>query len=112
MGAMRALPPESAPLVQSVVRRTREKGIAGDWAGQASKLYAQSVQPALQRQLDLLQSWRPGAVHDAGCWRLKDGEAYYAVSLKNATTTGVTPDEVHKTGLDLVASLSARPTRS
>jgi hypothetical protein len=47
------------------------------------------------------------ATHDAGVWRLKDGGDYYAVSLKNYTTSTMTPDEIHQLGLDLVTSISA-----
>ena len=56
----------------------------------------------------LLESLKPKAVHDAGCWRLPDGEAYYATALVGQTTTKITPDEVHKLGRDVTAELSAR----
>ena len=105
--AFLAYEPEKAPLVASLVRRTKEKNIEGDWAGQAQGLYAEKVRPALARQLALLEGLRPKAVHDAGCWRLPDGDEYYRLGLRNYTTSNITPDEVHKTGLDLVASLGA-----
>ena len=105
--AFLAYEPEKAPLVASLVRRTKDKNIEGDWAGQAQGLYAEKVRPALARQLALLEGLRPKAVHDAGCWRLPDGDEYYRLGLRNYTTSNITPDEVHKTGLDLVASLGA-----
>jgi len=108
MNAFLKSEPGDAPVVKSLVRRTGEKKIAGDWAGQASALYAEKVRPALARQAALLDSLKGKAVHDAGCWRLPDGDAYYATSLKQYTTAAITPDEVHKLGLDLVASLSAQ----
>jgi uncharacterized protein (DUF885 family) len=40
-------------------------------------------------------------------WRLKDGAAFYALSLKSATTSTLSPAEVHATGLDLVRSHQA-----
>jgi uncharacterized protein (DUF885 family) len=107
MKAFAGTPTAQAPLVLSVARRTKEKNIPGDWAGEAAKLYEGSVLPALKRQIALLESARPKAVHDAGVWRLKDGADYYAVSLKNYTTATLTPDEIHKLGLDLVTSISA-----
>jgi uncharacterized protein (DUF885 family) len=107
MRALRAGPAEQADLVQSLVRRAKDKGLAGDWAGRASRVYVGKVQPALDRQIGLMRELRARAVHDAGVWRLPDGEAYYAASLASATTTRITPEEVHQTGLDLVASLSA-----
>jgi uncharacterized protein (DUF885 family) len=105
--AFLAYEPEKAPLVASIVRRTGEKKIDGDWSKAAQGLYVDKVRPAMQRQAELLESLRPKAVHDAGCWRLPNGEEYYRVSLRNYTTSNITPDEVHKTGLDLVRSLGA-----
>ena len=106
--SMLGVAPDASPLVLSVARRAKEKGIAGDYAGQAERLYAEKVRPALARQAALLQGWRPKASHDAGVWRLPKGEEYYLTSLENYTTSKITPDEVHQTGLDMVASLSAQ----
>lgn len=105
--AFLAYEPEKAPLVASVVRRTKEKNIEGDWSQAAQGLYVDKVRPAMQRQAELLESLRPKAVHDAGVWRLPDGEDYYRISLRNYTTSNISPDEVHQTGLDLVRSLGA-----
>lgn len=100
--------PEKSTLVTSVAERAYKKGIAGDYAGDAAKIYADQVVPALGRQIALMQELRPQAVHDAGCWRLPDGEAYYTLSLKVGTTTTMSPDEVHQIGLDQAKALSAR----
>jgi uncharacterized protein (DUF885 family) len=107
MKSFLAQPTARTTLVASVVRRAKDKGVAGDWAGSASKLYDEKVRPALERQLALLESWRPKAVHDAGVWRLPDGVDYYALGVKQYTTSSMTPDEIFKTGTDLVAKLSA-----
>ena len=109
--AMLAVAPEAAPLVTSVARRAREKGIEGDYAGEAAKLYAEKVRPALERQAALLTDWRAKAVHDAGVWRLPKGEEYYRTALESYTTSKITPAEVHQTGLDMVASLGAQADR-
>jgi uncharacterized protein (DUF885 family) len=106
MKAFADTPTAEAPLVKSIVRRTKDKTISGDWAGEASKIYETSVLPALKRQIALLESVRPKASHEAGVWRLKDGGEYYAVSLKNYTTANLTPDAIHQLGLDLVTSIS------
>ncbi|MDP1629914.1 MAG: DUF885 family protein [Caulobacter sp.] len=102
---------ESSPLVTSVARRTKDKAIPGDYAGQAGRLYAEKVRPALERQADLLRGWRAGAVHDAGVWRLPKGEDYYLTALESYTTSKITPDEIHRTGLAMVASLGAQADR-
>lgn len=111
LGQMRALaatPAATSPMVDSLARRTLEKSIDGDWTAKASAIYEAKVRPAIGRQIELLQSYQAKATHDAGVWRLKDGDAYYAASLKSGTTTGMTPQEVHQVGLDQVADLSAR----
>lgn len=100
--------PEKSPLVTSVAERAKEKGVAGDYAGPAARIFADKVLPSLGRQIALMQELRPKAVHDAGCWRLPDGEAYYALSLKVGVTSQMSPDEVHQIGLDQARELSAR----
>ena len=101
-------PAASSTLVQSLVTRTADKHIAGDWQARATRIYETRVVPALARQLAQLAELRPKAVHAAGVWRLPDGEAYYAAALRGATTTDLSPAEVHKMGLDVTAELSSR----
>jgi uncharacterized protein (DUF885 family) len=48
------------------------------------------------------------ATHDAGVWRLPDGEAYYAAALVIWTTTGKKPEEIHQLGLETVKDHTAR----
>ena len=108
MSALHDQTPDKAVLVQSVVRRAAEKGIAGDYGVRAAAIWTGKVQPALARQIDVMTAFRAKATHDAGVWRLPKGGDYYAASFRQWTTSTMSPDEVHTTGLDLVASLSAR----
>jgi uncharacterized protein (DUF885 family) len=110
VGQMKGLQvaPEASTLVSSLADRAKAKGIAGDYAGAASKIYLDKVTPALSRQIAFMEGTRPKAAHDAGVWRLPDGEAYYALSLKVGTTTAMSAAEVHKLGLDQARELSAR----
>ncbi len=105
--ALRAVPADQSVMVKSLVRRAGEKKLDGDWGGQATKLVESDVYPALDRQIALLESLRAKATHDAGVWRLPDGDAYYRASVTYWTTTTLTGDEIHKLGLELVAKLSA-----
>jgi uncharacterized protein (DUF885 family) len=112
-GALRGMkvlraPAADSTLVTSLADRARDKGIAGDWAKAATAAYEAKVVPALDRQMTLLEGLRPRAVHDAGVWRLPDGEAYYAHALAAQTTSKITPDEVHKMGWEVTRELSAR----
>ncbi len=100
--------PAASPLVTSVATRAREKGVAGDYAGQAVKIYVDKVVPALDRQIAHMESLKGKATHDAGCWRLPDGEAYYQSALRAMTTTTLSADEVHELGLEQAKALSAR----
>ena len=105
--ALADAPVTHATLVQSLVKRARARAIPGDWAPRATQLYRERVQPALRNQIALLEAMKGHAPHEAGVWRLPDGDACYTASLRDATTTDMTPDDVHRTGLDLVARLSA-----
>jgi uncharacterized protein (DUF885 family) len=107
MQALR-LPPSKSPLVASVADRARAKGIAGDYRRMAATIYSDSVLPALDRQIAFMRGLRRQAGHDAGVWRLPDGEAYYALCLRRGTTTSMTAGEVHQLGLDQARILSER----
>ncbi|MGB6603032.1 MAG: DUF885 family protein [Steroidobacteraceae bacterium] len=108
MQALRAPPAEESPLTTSVVRRAKEKNIPGDYAQQASRLVQGRIYPALERQIAVVTEMQKKATHDAGVWRLPDGEAYYAASLAIWATTGKKPAEIHQLGLELVKDHAAR----
>ncbi|MEJ6789217.1 DUF885 domain-containing protein [Brevundimonas sp. BR2-1] len=44
---------------------------------------------------------------DGGVWRLPDGEAFYNARLQLSTTTDLTADQIHETGLSEVARIQA-----
>lgn len=94
-------------IVGSIVRRTKEQSIAGDWGARVEKLMAERVYPALQRQNDALKAALPKAGHEASVARLPHGEQYYANSLNYITTTRMSADEIHRIGLKQVAELTA-----
>lgn len=106
--ALQAHPAATSPLVLSVVRRTKEKNIPGDWQGRAGQIWTSRIQPALARQTALMTEMRARATHDAGIHKLKDGEALYAMSLKSANTTEMSADEIHRVGLDMLERLGAQ----
>jgi uncharacterized protein (DUF885 family) len=83
-------------LVDSIARRTAD--IPGAWAQRARTIAAQDVAPALERQIAELQAERAVATNDAGMWARPRGEEFYRWALKAATTTTMTPDEVHELG--------------
>jgi uncharacterized protein (DUF885 family) len=99
-------PADKATLVLSIGRRAAAKGLSADYQAKAAAIYTGKILAALARQADYLKKLRPKAVHDAGVGRLPRGADYYRVSLKNYTTSTMSPAEIHQTGLDLVKSLS------
>lgn len=107
MSELRGQSPGATRLVGSLVERAKAKGVAGDFATPATALVADKVFPALDRQIAALKALQPKATHDAGVWRLPQGEAYYAWSLKVATTTNMTAGEIHQMGLDQGAQIDA-----
>ncbi len=108
MGVLLATPPEKATIVASLVRRTASAKLSGDWETRVLAAYKSQVLPALQRQVDALRAARVHAVHSAGVARLPKGGDFYRLGLKTYTTASISPADIHKTGLDLVASLSAQ----
>lgn len=76
-----------------------EKNIPGNYARQPSRVIKNSVHPARERQIAVVAEMPTKATHDAGVWRLPDGEAYYAAALVTWTTTSKKPAEIHQLGL-------------
>lgn len=108
MTKFRAIAAEQSVLVTSVAHRAKDKNIPGDYAGDATKIVVEKVYPALDRQIALVKDMQAHATHDAGVWKLKDGDSYYADALLNWTTSSMKPVEIHQTGVDLVKTLSGK----
>jgi uncharacterized protein (DUF885 family) len=108
MNDLRNQPADSAPMTLSVARRTKEKNIPGDWGTPAAKILAGKVYPALDRQIALITDMQKKATHDAGVWKLPDGEAYYRDSVLYWTTSTMSPAEIHQTGLDIIKDHTAQ----
>jgi uncharacterized protein (DUF885 family) len=108
IGKLRNQPAASNGLVTSLAGRAKAKNIAGDWAARATKIVESEVYPALDRQVAMLNQLKPTSRPGDGATRLPNGEALYAAALAEATTTSMTPDEVHKLGLDQVAEYTAK----
>jgi uncharacterized protein (DUF885 family) len=92
-------------LVQSLARRT--KSMSGDYAAKATKIATDKVAPALDRQIAELESHRKRATSDAGVWKLPRGDEYYAWALRAATTTQMTPEQIHTMGQEELRALQS-----
>ncbi len=108
LNKLRGQQAEGSGLVQSLARRAAAKGIAGDWQARAAQIVNKAVYPALDRQIALMEALRRTTAPGDGAWRLPRGEEIYAAALEQATTTALSPDEVHKLGLEQVAEITAQ----
>jgi uncharacterized protein (DUF885 family) len=108
MRKLREVSADKSTMVESIVSRTAAKGIAGDWGTRATKIVANAVYPALDRQIALMERLRSTSRPGDGAWRLTNGNAIYAEALRQATTTNFSPDEVHQMGLQQVAEISSQ----
>ena len=108
MRKLRAPAPDGSTMTESVAKRTKDKGIPGDWQARAAKIVETIVYPALDRQIALMERLKPTTKPGDGARRLPNGDAIYAAALRQATTTDFTPDEVHRLGLAQVAEISAQ----
>lgn len=107
MAKLRAPAPAESSLANSLATRAAARQIGGDWRARAAAIVEKQVYPALDRQIALMRQLRPSASSVAGVWRLPHGDEIYAAALEQATTTTLSPNAVHKMGLDQVASISA-----
>lgn len=103
--ALRGAPAASSVMVTSLVRRAKAANIAADPTARATAIVESEVYPALDRQIAWMEELRAKAGDAPGVHRLPDGDAYYTAALNAATTTQMTPDEVHRMGLAQVADI-------
>jgi len=106
MKSARAQPVEQWGLVKSLDRRS--PAIPEGYGRRAEQIARDKVAPAMDRQIAELARHRARADSRAGAWKLPDGEAYYAWALRAATTSSLSPAEVHQMGLDQLAELQGR----
>jgi uncharacterized protein (DUF885 family) len=85
----------------AVVKKTgesdREKLLAA-----AEAEIERTVYPAYRQLIEYFTALEKKATTDDGVWKLPNGAAYYVHCLRSNTTTHMTPEQVHQTGLDEV----------
>lgn len=95
---------ENSPLVTTLGPKLDEledvdEAAAAAFINDATQLVSSEVIPGYKAIIILFESMLPEATHDAGIWRLPNGEAIYAANLRSNTTTQYSPEEIHATGL-------------
>ncbi|QKX17805.1 DUF885 family protein [Microbulbifer sp. YPW1] len=69
---------------------------------QAKTAMLESVKPAYEKLIGYLGELEKKATTDDGAWKLPDGDEFYQHRLNVYTTTDMTADQIHQTGLDEV----------
>lgn len=108
MAKLRAPAAADSTMARHLGDKARAKGLGGDWQSRAAKIIDGAIYPALDRQMQLMTDLRRMTRAGDGAWRLDRGAEIYAAALAQATTTAMTPDEVHAAGLAQVADISAQ----
>ncbi|HSF38183.1 MAG TPA: DUF885 domain-containing protein [Thermoanaerobaculia bacterium] len=73
---------------------------------EAARIFTEQVTPAVRRLHEYLAgTYVPQARESIAMTDLPDGKAWYAYTLKNHTTTDLTPEEIHRLGLSEVARI-------
>jgi len=103
---------EQNPLVTTLEPKLTElEGVdaatAETFMAEAARLVSSEVIPGYVAMIDLFESMLPEATHDAGIWRIPNGEAIYAANLRSNTTTQYSADQIHETGLAEVDRIEA-----
>lgn len=98
------------PIYLSYVEKLEQAGIeeAETYADRALRIIDADVLPAYQRIADYLGEVRSSAPHEAGMWRLPNGEALYAAMIRHMTDSNLSADEIHQTGLSEVDRITAQ----
>ena len=60
------------------------------------------VYPSYEKFIAYMKEIQQLANEDAGVWKLPDGNEYYQYCLNYHTTTNMTPQEIHKLGINEV----------
>jgi len=107
LAGMRDQPVNQWSIVESFSAKCAKAGLPATWAEKAEKVCSSLVAPALGRQIDAFSLGRPKASDVPGVWARPGGDAYYAWLIKAGTTADITPDELHKLGIEQNRALNA-----
>ena len=72
---------------------------------ETTKAVEEQVIPGYETMITLYEELLLNTDHDAGIWRIPDGDKIYAAALKSNTTTDMSADEIHEIGVAEVARI-------
>lgn len=73
----------------------------------AKALLSEKIIPGYEDMIALHVRLLASANHDAGIWRIPNGDKIYEAALRSNTTTDMSADEIHEIGLSEVARIEA-----
>ena len=102
-------PPDQNIIVTSFVQRLKKAQVSDspNLVAAANKIVAGALYPSYRRTLDNLATIGAKATPDAGLRRLPKGLEAYAFYLRRFTTTHMTAEQIHQTGLSEVRRIEA-----
>ncbi len=102
--------PGNHPLVQALARRSDEAGLSRRIRQTAVRRATQIIQrrarPAMLALREDVAAMLPLGREEAGIWAQPMGEAFYAANVKSLGDTDLSPDDIHKIGLDEAARIA------
>ncbi|MFN0022411.1 MAG: DUF885 domain-containing protein [Parvularculaceae bacterium] len=101
---------EKNPLVTTLpAKLDKIEGLSAEkkaaYIAEATAAVTEKVIPGYLAMIALFEDMGKTATHDAGIWRIPNGDKIYAAALRNNTTTDLNADEIHDIGLAEVARL-------
>ena len=75
------------------------------YIAEATEAVRTQIIPGYEAMIALFETLATQTNHDAGIWRIPDGDKIYAAALKSNTTTDFTAEDVHQTGLSEVSRI-------
>ncbi len=101
---------KESPLITTLPDKFKDIGLdeaqSAAYLAQATAAVEAQVIPGYETMIALFEELLAQATHDAGIWRIPNGDAIYALALKSNTTTDMTAAEIHDTGLSEVARIN------
>ena len=85
---------------------TRDRLLSG-----ATQALKESVKPAYEKLIAVLEDQSKRANDDAGVWKFQDGAEFYRSALHRTTTTSLSASQIHEIGLKEVARIHAEMTK-
>lgn len=100
---------EKNALVTTLPEKLQKAGLSeakqAEYVAAAKEAVAANVIPGYEAMIALFEDMKDETNHDAGIWRIPEGDRIYATALQSWTTTTLTAAQLHETGLSEVARI-------